>query len=192
MFACYTGARPLLRVQILLFWHTKFSKRIRLGSPRLPPPPLREILDPPLKISDDRFEHQWSRFWTSPTDASDIQRMDRALLVNIIPPQCFTSYISHHLKTAHVKCSVGLRCLWSLCDGETDREKTGFYYQQHWDRKNAADSKCNPIKAFVNLARWHGILGIIRHKNMMPWQVNHTTVHNTCRIMCVETQIIIF
>ena len=45
------GARPL-RVQILSFWHTKFSKRNRLGSQRPPArstPPLREILDPPLK-----------------------------------------------------------------------------------------------------------------------------------------------
>ena len=39
------------RVQILLFWHTKFSKRNLLGSPGPPyevHTPLREILDPPL------------------------------------------------------------------------------------------------------------------------------------------------
>ena len=43
---------PPLRVQILSFWHAKFSKRSRLGGPRPPlrgpRPPLREILDPPL------------------------------------------------------------------------------------------------------------------------------------------------
>ena len=44
------GARPIM-VQILLFRHTKFSKRNRLGSPHPPmrfTPLLREILDPPL------------------------------------------------------------------------------------------------------------------------------------------------
>ena len=47
------GARPLPpMVQILLFQHTKFSKRNHLGS-QCPPSrgPLREILDPPLKCS---------------------------------------------------------------------------------------------------------------------------------------------
>ena len=50
------------------------------------------------------------------------------------------------------------------------------------------------IKFFLNeyasLVRWHwhicmliGIFGMPRHKVMMPWQVNHTTVHHTCRIM---------
>ena len=43
---------PPLRVQILSFWHAKFSKHSRLGDPRPPVrgprPPLREILDPPL------------------------------------------------------------------------------------------------------------------------------------------------
>ena len=43
---------PPLRVQILSFWHTKFSKHNRLGSspppPRGPRPPW-EILDPPLR-----------------------------------------------------------------------------------------------------------------------------------------------
>ena len=45
------GARPPLRVQILSFWHTNFSKCSRLGSWRPPTRsarPLREILDPPL------------------------------------------------------------------------------------------------------------------------------------------------
>ena len=37
-------AHAPLKVQILSFRHTKFSKRNHLGSPR----PLREILDPPL------------------------------------------------------------------------------------------------------------------------------------------------
>ena len=48
------GARGPLRVPILSFWHTKFSKRNCLGSPhpllRGPRPPLREILDPPLHL----------------------------------------------------------------------------------------------------------------------------------------------
>ena len=46
--ACPAHAPLPLRVQILSFWHTKFSKCTRLGSPRPPPPPPREILDPPL------------------------------------------------------------------------------------------------------------------------------------------------
>ena len=48
------GARPLPRVQILSFRHTKFSKCNRLRSPRPPfevHAPLREILDPPLNFS---------------------------------------------------------------------------------------------------------------------------------------------
>ena len=52
------GARPArapLRVQILSFWHAKFSKHSRLGGPRPPPtrstPPLWEILDPPLYVT---------------------------------------------------------------------------------------------------------------------------------------------
>ena len=47
---CHQHATPL-RVQIILFWHTNFSKRSRLGSwhpPMRLAPPLREILDPRL------------------------------------------------------------------------------------------------------------------------------------------------
>ena len=48
------GVCPPTRVQILLYRHTEFAKRNRLGSPCPPlrgPPPLREILDPPLQIN---------------------------------------------------------------------------------------------------------------------------------------------
>ena len=30
------------------------------------------------------------------------------------------------------------------------------------------------------------------HKVIMPWQVNHTAVHHTCRIICVKTHTTIF
>ena len=46
------GARPPPRVQILLFWHAKFSKCSRLGGPRPPP---TEILDPPLRSIQEYF-----------------------------------------------------------------------------------------------------------------------------------------
>ena len=51
------GSHPL-RVQILTFQHTKFSKCDRLGSLRPPnevEAPLQEILDPPLVFSDKNF-----------------------------------------------------------------------------------------------------------------------------------------
>ena len=44
-------AHAALRVQILLFQHTKFSKCNRLRSPHGPRPLLREILDPPLNAT---------------------------------------------------------------------------------------------------------------------------------------------
>ena len=49
-------AHAPLRVQILSFWHTKFLKRNRLGSPCSPyevHAPLWEILDPPLSSAID-------------------------------------------------------------------------------------------------------------------------------------------
>ena len=59
----YIGRCPAhgpLRIQILSFWHTKFSKCNRFGSPRPPyevHAPLREILDPPLLMKDSRLFH---------------------------------------------------------------------------------------------------------------------------------------
>ena len=55
---------PPLKVPILSFWHTKFFKCNHLGSPHPPtrstPPPLREILDPPLNsLSFSSFFACW-------------------------------------------------------------------------------------------------------------------------------------
>ena len=50
------------------------------------------------------------------------------------------------------------------------------------------------------MPRWHRqnftqlneILGMPGDKVMIPWQVNHTTVHHACRNICVQVQITIF
>ena len=62
------------------------------------------------------------------------------------------------------------------------------------------DNRVFFLNKCASLARWHRhictlfdwILGMPRHKIMMPWQLNHTNVHLTCQSMCVEAQITIF
>ena len=96
------GARPPQRVQILSFWHRKFSKSNRLGSPR---PyevhaPLLEILDPPL-IKSQKYAKTDSFIQPSQT-ALATHHLEKPWLLNMT--EC--SYLFHCNFFIVNKCSA--------------------------------------------------------------------------------------
>ena len=85
------GARraPPLRVQILSFWHAKFSKRSHLRGPRPhlrgSRPPLREILDPPLKCIN--VYNNYNSYLTGP-DFNPFQVKEHITVVRSFTSHC--------------------------------------------------------------------------------------------------------